>query len=257
MRTKKALVTLLSCLNIMFSSSCGIGGNYIPANSQTTAVQTFSIVSPASSVSIGNKLKLTPVVTQANGLAIPNPIVEWSVSDEKIAKIDKDGNLSANSDGTVVVSGKVGSKNASITLTVTKLPIFPIDTVKNSKEPSIKSNPSLLSQIKYIVLKLEKDPVNLPAETNPRVDYTLDAIETQTKFVSIAYDKDNKPLEGVSFTWISSDENVATVNNKGIVTPVATGSINLISIAGDKASNIIKIIVPSGKTNINVNFQGD
>lgn len=257
MRTKKALVALLSCLNIMFSSSCGIGGNYIPANSQTTAVQTFSIVSPSSSVSIGNKLKLTPVVTQANGLSVPNPIVEWSVSDEKIAKIDKDGNVSAAADGTVVVSGKVGGKSASVTLTVTKLPVFPVDTVKDSKEPSIKSNPSLLSQIKYIVLKLETDPVKVPAETNTKVDYTLDTIEAETKFVAIAYNQDNKPLEGISFTWISSDENVASVNNKGIVKPVATGSANLIVIAGDKASNIVRLIVPSGKANINVNFQGD
>ncbi|MFN8673863.1 MAG: Ig-like domain-containing protein [Candidatus Sericytochromatia bacterium] len=256
MNIKKLLVTGMLCSVFIPISACEpgkSGDNYVPATALTTALKDFNIFSPVTSLAVGNSAKMLVVATQANGSTIANAPVSWAVSDERFAKIDKDGNLTALADGVVLVTGKVGTKTSSATITITKLPEFSSNTTKESQEPTIKANPTLIAQIKNIVLKLEN-------ETNPKdknVAYTLDAIEAQTKFVAIAYNQDNKPLDGIPFTWISSDANVASVNNKGIVTANTTGSTNLIVTAGDKLSNIVKVVVPGGKANINVSFQGD
>lgn len=262
MSIKRLLFTGVICSTFINLAGCTpgtSGNNYIPSNQSTTALKEFGIVSSVTSLAIGNKTKLVPNIFQADGSKIetPSPAIEWSVSDNKLATVDKDGNVTAVSDGTVVVIGKLGSKSSAVTIIITKLPEFPANTTKDSKEPTIKANPSLLAQIKYIVIKLPLDTVNLPSETNSKVDYTLDTIEAETKFVATAYNQDNKPLEGIPFTWISSDANIASVNTKGIVKANATGSTNLIVTAGDKASNILKLIIPNGKANINVSFQGD
>ncbi len=250
MKTYRTLIKLASCSIIFITSGCGAGGNYIPRDSIATSVESFKVVSPANSLAIGNKLKLTPLILQANGQLPINPNVIWSVSDSKVASIATDGTLTALADGNVTVTANFNGQQAVTTISVTKLPDGGTGTYKDPKNPTIQANPALLSLIKNIVVKL-------PAELNPVADYNLDSIEGTLPFVVTAYDENNKPLSGITFTWSSSNEGVAKVDNKGTVTGFSTGSTNIIATAGDKISNIARVIILNGKANINVNFQGD
>ena len=249
MKNYKLKVIVLSTLAVI-SAGCGIGGNYIPSDSIATEVQSFKIISPANSLAIGNKLKLSPVILQIDGKEPKDPLIEWKINDDKVAKIEKDGTLTALSEGNAVIIAKFKGQETSLPITITKLPEFAKETVKESKGTTIQANPSLLSRIKNIEIKLS-------SETKPNSDYTIETIDTLQNFVVTAYDLDNKPLSGISFEWVSSNLIVATINNKGVLKTLASGSTTLIATAGDKTSNIIRVIVPNGKASINVNFQGD
>ncbi len=250
MNAYKTIVTLAGAMIILSTSACGIGGNYIPANSISTSVESFRLVSPANNLVVGNKLKITPVILQANGQLPTTPDVQWKVSDGKLATVEKDGTVTALSDGNVVITGIYNGKEATTTLSLSKIPPSGNDVFKDPQGTTIQANPALLSLIKNIVIKQ-------PDQSSPTGDYTIDTLEVPTKFEVVAYDENNKPLSGITFTWSSSNEYVAKVDTKGIVTVYSSGASNLIATAGDKVSNIARIIVLNGKANINVNFQGD
>lgn len=250
MNAYKTIGKLIGTLLILSNTACGIGGNYIPANSIATSVESFKLVSPTNALAVGNKMKITPVILQSNGQLPTNPDIEWKVSDEKIAKIEKDGTVTALSDGNVVVTAKYNGKETTIALSLSKLPPSGNDTFKDPKGTTIQANPALLSLIKNIVIKT-------PEQTAPTGDYFLDTIEKSYPFQVTAYDENNKPLSGITFSWSSSNNIVAKVDNKGNVTPLASGYTNIIATAGDKVSNIARVIVLNGKASINVNFQGD
>lgn len=250
MNAYKTIITFAGTLLILSTSACGIGGNYVPANSLSTSVESFKLVSPTNILAVGNKLKITPVILQANGQLPTNPAIEWKVSDDKLATIEKDGTITALADGNVVITGKYNGKEATTTLSLSKLPPSGNDDFKDPKGTTIQANPALLSLIKNIVIKTSE-------QSAPSADYNIDSIEKPTPFQVVAYDENNKPLSGITFSWSSSNETVAKVTSKGVVTAYASGSSNIIATAGDKVSNIARVIVLNGKANINVNFQGD
>lgn len=250
MNAYKTIAKFAGIMILLSAASCGTGGNYIPANSISTSVESFKLVTASSGLAVGNKLKITPVILQSNGQLPTNPDIEWKVSDEKIAKIEKDGTITALADGSVTVTAKYNGKEATTTLSLTKLPSSGNDTFKEPQVPTIQANPALLSLIKNIVIKT-------PEQSTSSADYYLDTIEKAYPFQVTAYDENNKPLSGITFSWSSNNPVVAKVDNKGNVTPLASGSANIIATAGDKVSNIARVIVLNGKASINVNFQGD
>jgi uncharacterized protein YjdB len=250
MKKFKSYIISAICVSTLVISGCGIGGNYIPSDSAATAVSTFKLVPPVNSLQIGGKMKVDFDILQVDGNVPVNPQLEWAVSDSNIAKVDAQGNLEAVAEGNVIVTGTFKGTKATATIAVTKFPPFASDTINTSKGTTIQANPSLLSRIKNIEIKL-------PTEAKPLKEYTINTIENYTKFIVTAYDLDNKPLEGVVFSWSSSNTTVGTVDNLGNVMTLATGATDIIATAGDKTSNIIRVIVPNGKASINVNFQGD
>lgn len=256
MKKFKSLIISSICISTLIISSCGIGGNYIPSDSAATAVTTFKLVPPVNSIQIGGKMQINYDILQVDGNVPVNPQLEWDISDSKIAKIDSNGNLEALTEGNVIVTGTYKGAKATATIAVTKFPSFASDTVNTSKGTTVQANPSLLSRIKNIEIKLPTES-KIPTGAPNLKEYTINTIENATKFVATAYDLDNKPLEGVVFSWSSSNTTVATVDNLGSVFTLATGATDIIATAGDKTSNIIRVIVPNGTASINVNFQGD
>lgn len=250
MNAYKTIIKLVGVAVILSTSACGIGGNYIPANSIATSVESFKLVSPSNTLVVGNKLKITPVILQANGQLPSSPDIQWKVSNPQIASIEKDGTVTAISDGNVVITGIYNGKEATTTLSLSKTPPSGNDVFKDPKGTTIQANPALLSLIKNIVIKQ-------PNQSSPSGDYNIDSLGIPTQFEVVAYDENNKPLSGITFTWSSSDEYVAKVTSKGVVTAYSSGAANIIATAGDKVSNIARVIVLNGKANINVNFQGD
>jgi hypothetical protein len=134
--TYRTLITLASSVIIMTFSACVVGGNYIPADSIATSVESFQIVIPANSLSVGGKLKLTPLIRQLNGSEPVNPVIEWSVSDPTKATIDKDGNITALAGGNITITAKYKDQVTTTTLAISELPAVPVD-VKNPQGPVI------------------------------------------------------------------------------------------------------------------------
>jgi hypothetical protein len=81
--------------------------------------------------------------------------------------------------------------------------------------------------------------VTLPTATSA-------TIGTPLQLVAQVKDKNGKTVDGVSLTWASADQTVATVNATGLVTPLRVGSTAIsASAGGSSASTLLSTLAPS------------
>ena len=132
--------------------------------------------------------------------------ITWTSSNTNIATVNKDGVITAKSAGSAIITAKTNDgSNLSAACTV---------TVKNVLATSISlSNTSL----------------------------TLDIDET-AQLVATIY-PNNATIKTVS--WKSANTTIATVNNYGVVTAVAAGTVNIIAttVDGSNLSAVCKVTV--------------
>ena len=64
---------------------------------------------------------------------------------------------------------------------------------------------------------------------------------------AVARDPDGVPLAGVTFTWASDNNAIATVGSTGIVTGVSVGTVN-ITAAASGVQGTLRIAVQSNQT---------
>ena len=133
---------------------------------------------------IGDAFKLNATVEPNNATY---PELAWSSSDEKIAKVDQNGNVTCIKEGTVTITAKNIDSNLSATCVVT-------------------------------VSKIDVESVALNKET---LDLVVGNNETLVATVS----PDNATYKGVS--WTSSDASIAKVDANGKVTAVAPGTATI------------------------------
>ncbi|PYS46371.1 MAG: hypothetical protein DMF68_19405, partial [Acidobacteria bacterium] len=93
--------------------------------------------------------------------------------------------------------------------------------------------------------------VNEPPPVITRVDVspsspTINRGQTE-QFTATAFDQNNKPIAGVSFTWNSSNTNVATINANGLATGIGLGSTTITASATDATGK-----TTSGTATLNV-----
>jgi DNA-binding beta-propeller fold protein YncE len=60
---------------------------------------------------------------------------------------------------------------------------------------------------------------------------------------AVAYDKQNRPVVGLPFSWFSADPLIATVDQNGLMTGVASGSTTVMASIGGLVSNSLPIVV--------------
>lgn len=107
----------------------------------------------------------------------PSGKVTWKTSDTKIAVVDKNGKVVPKKAGTVTVTASANGVSATCKVTVKK----PSLTLKGKKTVYV------------------KNPVTFSAKVTPKA----------------------------KITWKSSNKKIATVNNKGVVTPKKTGTVTI------------------------------
>ena len=64
------------------------------------------------------------------------------------------------------------------------------------------------------------------------------------QFTAVAKDANGNPISGVSFTWSSSDNAIATVNSDGLATAVAVGTATITASAGGKSGTATLTVTP-------------
>jgi hypothetical protein len=93
------------------------------ANGQpTTPVASITIASASTTICSANWVELTAIALDANGNEVPGVVFVWISSDETIARVDAEGNVTGIREGTVVitVTDQTGTVKATITITVTR-----------------------------------------------------------------------------------------------------------------------------------------
>ena len=128
----------------------------------------------------------------------------WTSSDDKIATVDKDGNVKAVAEGTatLTVTATQGSGDGAVTKTAT----VDVTVIKDGGTDSEPEKPVVLTGVKASVKKAD-----------------LKVGETTKATAKITPEK----AENVTFAWASSDKKVATVDADGNVKAVGKGTAKL------------------------------
>ncbi|MBO5372577.1 MAG: Ig-like domain-containing protein [Lachnospiraceae bacterium] len=155
------------------------------------SVENISIQSPAKTVALGKKLKLTTNIRPVNATS---KTLLWSISNKNWATVDKNGVVTAKKAGigkTVTITAKTydgSNKKAKIKLKITN----------------------------NIAVK----KIRISGKKNATVGKKLTLVATITPS-----NASNKALK-----WTSSNKNWATVNQKGVVTPKKSGRGKTVTI---------------------------
>lgn len=183
----------------------------------TTVLSTGITVSGPNELVLGETGQLT--VTEHLPLDVSNNNVLWLSSNESIATVDEEGNITTLAAGTTVLSAIAedgsGIVSNDISLTVTKVAVSTI-SVTGSASLAVGTTEQYAAEV-------------LPENASDK-----------------------------SVTWSSSDESIATVDAEGNVTAVAEGTVTITATSVDDTSinGTISVTVTDGVLSVSAPSQG-
>ncbi len=143
----------------------------------------------------GETVKLEATLVPGNART---KAVEWTTSDNDIADIDKDGTVTAISEGTAVITAKFDNKTASCTVKVKEIPL---------KSISISSG-----------------------------DFSLENPGDKKKLTVNCYPADTTDSKDV--VWSTSDKNIARISKDGTVEAYRKGTATITATVGEKTASV-------------------
>lgn len=225
----------------------------IPSNSDGAEL----VIQPGSvSLEIGKTMKVEALLNQDGEIRQNLPTV-WSSLDPDIVSIDSDGVITALKLGNAKIQAESLGKKSEILVSVsaasTTVVTGQTSTTENATDAGLgvadedsEASPEL-AKLRTIVIRPENESVQ------PTI-FKFSRLSENRQFVAVGKDSEVQDIENLTFSWSSSNENVATVNSTGLVTAVATGTANLTATAGSITSNIVQIQVQEGTIRANIRF---
>jgi len=167
------------------------------SSSSTSTIVTKVTVTPATaSVSAGQTQTYFAATTDVNNNSLGAPVT-WTSSTPTVATIDANGIATGIGQGTTQISAtSEGVVSNAVTLTVT------------TKVATISIAPMSSSV----------------------------AVHGTQQFTATALDSTGKPVTGVSISWFCSFAGVATIDNNGLVTGIAPGTVTIVANVGSISS---------------------
>ncbi len=148
---------------------------------------------------VGATETLSATVLDADGEPIPGAEVTWSSSNEGVATVTAEGVVEAIQEGVATITAT--SENATGTAEV--------------------------------VVEIEaSDPIPTSIELDPE-QLTLTAVGATAQISATVLDQDGEAVEGAAVAWTSSDEEVAIVDEDGLVEAVGEGSASITATHGE------------------------
>lgn len=198
MKKKGFLAMLLACsmaFGTVSMTACNIlgsnddGEDQKQEQPQTVEVTGVSLDETMLNLKIGNQKRLTATVAPATAT---NKSVTWSSDKPDIADVDQNGNITAKAKGTAVITVTTasGNKTASCIVNVTE----------NEPQP-----------VRVQSVGISKSSAALKVNENVKLAATITPA-----------DADNKNVQ-----WTTSNANVATVSDDGLVTAKAVGKATI------------------------------
>lgn len=178
-------------------------------------VASITLTPTASTIQVGQQQQFTATAKDGGGNTIPGVPFTWSSSNSTVASISGSG----------LATGLVQGSTA---ITATSGPVT--------------SNPAALTVTPSPVTTITITP------TAP----SIEAGRTQ-QFTATARDGNSQVVPNVTFTWSSSNQNVATIATSGLVTGVSAGTTTIRATIGAVTSNPATLTVtPSPITTITI-----
>lgn len=176
----------------LIATSCGT------EMTQPTVQQVISTVeltvSQDTLTALGATAQFSAIARDADGNEVSGATFSWASSDGAVASIDDDGRVMAlaNGDATITVTASKGGRAESAAIPV-----------------------AVIQQVADIVLTPDAS--------------TMAAGATQ-QFAAVGTDANDNPVDDLVFLWVSSDHNVATIDQTGLSSGVGSGTTTITAV---------------------------
>lgn len=184
-------------------------------------LQSVSLDRTSLTMAKGTSDKLTLTATPANALV--GKTVAWTSSDESVVTVDNDGNITA-----------VGVGTARVTVSVTET-TGGVSTEVGSAYADITVNAPLTG-------------INITSENNLSTIMKGTSLQLTAEFIPEGTTTDTTGL-----VWSSSDEDIATVDQNGLVTAIEDGTVTIYATVGDIRGEYQITVDDVPLTDININ----
>ena len=194
---------------VLLLLACGDGGTTPTTPPTTPTPVATSITLSATSLSfasIGATQQLSATVKDQNGANMSGASVSWATSSASVATVSSSGLVTSVANGTATATATSGSANGTAAVTVAQA------------AASIVLSDTLLS-------------FSAPGDT--------------IRLTATVKDDNGHEMSDATVTWTTSDSTLATVTSDGLVTAVATGTVDITatsdSITGKAVAEIIDL----------------
>ncbi|HYT84527.1 MAG TPA: Ig-like domain-containing protein [Gemmatimonadales bacterium] len=166
-------------------------------------------VTPATATltALGLTQRFSAVAKDAGGTVIPGQSFAWTSSDGLIATVDPSGLVTALANGPATITATTGGVSGAATLTVSQ-----------------------------VVTSVVVSPATA----------TLSALGLTQQFSAVALDGNGRPVAGQAFTWASSVPAIASVDQTGLATGLAIGSVTIgataAGVAGTATLSVAQLV---------------
>lgn len=165
-------------------------------------------VAPTSVVfeSLGDTETLAATVRSRDGAVLPNASVTWASSDPAVASVDT-GTVTALSNGETSVTATSGAASGSAAV-----------------------------RVEQVAARLNAVPQ----------DVLLSAIGDTARLSGTPYDANDREVASATVEWGSSDSDVATVSDDGLVTAVSNGTTEIVAASGAARDTVAVTVEDTG-----------
>jgi uncharacterized protein YjdB len=147
------------------------------------------VVRPSTAEAVaGGNVQFTATAFDAGQTALTDRTITWTSSNTAVATVNASGMTTAMNAGVVTITATVEGKSDAATLTITRASVASVEVTP--------------------------DPLAM-------------SVGQTTQLAATPRDAGGTALTGRTATWVSSDVNVATVSDQGVVKAVATGTATL------------------------------
>ncbi len=208
-RFSRIFAVITTCTTLTLLAGCGGGDSPTKPTTPTTPtpptppptpVATSITVTPSSHTltAIDATVKLMATVKDQNNNTMSGQTVTWSSANSAVATVSGTGLVTAVSNGSSQITARSGNASGSASITVA-------------------------------------EPVPTRISVTPST-HTLEAIGATVQLTASVRDQRNNVMSGLTVTWSSGDDAVATVSEEGLVTAVSNGMVDITAQSGSLSS---------------------
>ena len=215
-RNHSPLLLVLGLLMVVTLATCGKDSPTKPQPPEpppapATPIATRVEIEPSSATlnAIGRTFQFTARVFDQNNSVMSSAIVSWSSDNIGIVTVSASGLVTAVKNGNAIITARSGSASAKVTVRVAQT-----------------------------VARLSIEPTSA----------TLMSIGATVQLSATVLDENGQPVEDAVVAWQSSDKDVATVNDQGLVSAVGNGVTEVTARSGSAESSVPVSVMQSASS---------